>query len=148
MVDVAHASTTRHGDWGGPKRWLRIVLHDTVEEFHEASYRYCKHIFKDADKDTVACFHPPLVPELWNAEEKRMLRFFPKHYAGMLRFNREWLTNETITHECVHAGAMIYRMDIHEPFNLGVTYNKREEHLAYIVGDLANNVFAAIKEIE
>lgn len=145
MFKVAHASTTRHEEWGGPKRWVRIILHDNVGELQIAARKLSlAHVLVT----TVGCYHAPTIPTEWDEKRQRVVSAFPNHYAGTIRLCRPWLNNDTVVHECVHAASMVYRMDIPEPFNIGVHYNPREEHLAYIVGDLANNVFAAIKEIE
>lgn len=61
-----------------------------------------------------------------------------------MRLSRDALTTEIIVHECVHAAAAIYRMDVNTVMQLGDACNPQEETLAYIVGDLTKSVVNAL----
>lgn len=131
--------------WGGPKRWIRIVVHETTAEFQAAASKYQP----NADWDgTAGAFHPTAHRERWDEKTKEWVATSDPYFAGVMRLSKEQLDNETIVHECVHAGAAIYRSNIKSKVSLGDDVTQNEEYLCYIVGDLARDVFAALKENE
>lgn len=139
MVKVLHASTTRHDDWDGPARYIRIVIHPDVESFRKAAARYSGGAFTEA----TGCFHP--APERWGEVDGEWVEKSDRHWAGVLRLVQgHSLNTEAVTHECVHAAATVYRMDVCMTINLGNGCRAREETLAYIVGDLTAQVVAAL----
>lgn len=143
-MKVLFASTTRHKDWGGPARYVRIRIHESVEAFRQAAEQYSPN---GVWEDKAAGFHPSIGRHRWSTEQMRWLPIGQEHFAGIIDLCEDYLTNEIIVHECVHAGISIYRMDIKKVVNLGGPNCDREEDLAYIVGDLTEQVFVAIKEV-
>ncbi len=140
MPLILHASTDRHKEWGGLKRYVRIVVYDTTAELRVAAVRYRPNTnFSHA----AATFSPAPDRERCN-EEGEWILIVPPHWTGVLRFSREWLTTEVVTHECVHAAATIYRMDVVPTIILGPGCGYREETLAYIIGDLTAAVSDAL----
>lgn len=129
--------------WGGPKRWIRIVVHETTAEFQAAAAKYQP----NADWDgTAGAFHPAAHRERWDSKTGEWVPTSDPYFAGVMRLSKEQLDNETIVHECVHAGVAIYRSNIKQKVNLGDDVSDNEELLAYLIGDLARDVFAALKE--
>ena len=145
MAEVYHASTSRHLEWNGVRRWIRIVVHETTVEFQKAAAKYQP----NADWDgTAGAFHPAAHRERWDKHTKEWVPTSDPYFAGVMRLSKEQLTNETIVHECVHAGAAIYRSNVKANIKLGDDVGPNEEHLAYIIGDLSEAVFAALKGVE
>ncbi len=140
MSLILHASTTRHDEWGGSKRYIRIIVHDTTAEFQKASMRYRPWV--DWSK-AAGSFSPAPDREKCNDQGEWIL-MKPLPWTGVLRLSREVLNFEVITHECVHAAAAIYRMDVKTTINLGYGCGPREETLAYIIGDLTASVAEAL----
>lgn len=143
MAEVYHASTTNHSEWGGPKRWIRIVVHDTTAEFQAAASKYSPYSNWDG---TAGAFHPAMHRERYNDKTKEWEVMSDPHFAGVMRLSKEQFTNETIVHECVHVGVAIYRSNVKAKVNLGAEVCDNEEHLCYIIGDISEGVFAALKE--
>jgi hypothetical protein len=143
VAEVYHASTTRHTEWGGPKRWIRIVVHEDNRTFQAAAAKYSP----NADWDgTAGAFHPTAHRERWDKHSKEWVPTGDPYFAGVMRLSREQFTNETIVHECLHAAIAIYRSNVKAKVNLGDEVGDNEEHLCYILGDLTEAVFAALKE--
>ena len=145
MAEIYHASTSRQHEWGGPKRWIRIVVHDTALEFRAAATKYSDNLNWDG---AIGAFHPSAHREKWDKKTKSLVPVSDPHFAGVMRLCKEELTNEVIVHECVHAGVAIYRSDVKAKVNLGDDVCPNEEHLCYIIGDISSGVFAALKEDE
>lgn len=145
MTDIYHASTSRQHEWGGPKRWIRIVVHDTEEQFRDGATSYSDNTSWEG---AVGAFHPAAHREKWDKKAKMWVPVSDPHFAGVMRFCKDWLTNEVIVHECVHAGLAIYRSNVKTKVSLGEDVGPKEEHLCYIIGDISAAVFAAFKEDE
>lgn len=142
MRQTLYASTTRHAEWGGPKRWVRIHVHDSVEAFRQSAEKYSPNgVWEDKD----AGFHPAIGRSRWNPKTKLWEEIGTKGFTGVMDFCIEHLSTEIVVHECVHAAIAIYRMDIQTYINLGGPHSDREENLAYITGDLTDRVFAALR---
>lgn len=135
---VLHASTSRHEEWGGPKRYVRVMLHPDVEHLRVAAARYAGGDFSQA----AGCFHP--APDRWRSVDGEWVMVTDPHWAGVLRLAVGHLGTEPVVHEVVHAAATIYRMDVRTIINLGNGCRDREETLAYMVGDLARSVVRAL----
>jgi hypothetical protein len=133
-VTVLHASTTKHEWWGGPKRYIRIVVHETTPALQRAAARYRGTDFSNA----AGCFHP--APERERFHNGEWTSVTDPHWAGVLRVSKEWLDTEVVIHECLHAALAIYRMDVSTFVRLENGCGEREETLAYIAGDLTANV--------
>lgn len=141
MAETLHASTDRHAEWGGTRRYIRIRVHDTTVELQDAAQAYRG---DDFDWTGVAgCFHPAALRLRYDADGD-MTDVSDPHYAGTLRLSREQMTTEAVVHECVHAAAAIYRMDVCADVRLGTGCGDREETLAYIAGDLTHSVSEAL----
>lgn len=141
MALVTHASTIDHDRWDGPKRYVRIVVHDTTDEMRRAATRYRGEDFGNAGgmfhpADTVIVRYPD---GTWQDAADR-------HYAGVLRLSREFVSTEVVTHECIHAAATIYRMDVMTKIVLGNGCGEREETFAYIAGHLTARVCNALHD--
>ncbi len=140
MALILHASTTRHVEWGGSKRYIRIIVHDTIDDFRKKAKAHSP----DMDwSEAVGAFQP--APDLEDFDDQGYrLYLTPIHWTGVLRLSREWLNVEVVTHECFHAATTIYRMDVKTIIMLGKGCRDREETLAYIIGDLTAAVFDAL----
>lgn len=141
MTTVLHASTTHHDIWKGPKRYVRIIIHDNVDEFRTAADAYSP---QSDFSGATGCFHPAIWREKFNEEKKRWEFTGDKHYAGTIRLADEHITYNVLTHESVHAAAHIWRMDVTKAVHLGWNCARNEEWFAYIVGDLTQQVIAAV----
>jgi hypothetical protein len=139
MTAVLHASTTRHAEWGGQARYLRIVLHDTTAAMQAAARRYRGGNWQG----TGGAFHPAPVKE--RHDGTTWIRTEAPHWAGVMRLSRTYLEAEVVAHECVHAGLAIYRMDVAGYVQLGEGCGRREETLAYIIGDVTAQVTGALR---
>ena len=137
---VTHASTDRHAEWGGTRRYIRIVIHPDTPSLRKAATRYTGGDFTNA----AGCFHPAPDRERYDEERDEWKQVTDPHWAGVLRLSRDSLHTEAVTHECVHAALAIYRMDVAVVPNLGNGCGPREETLAYIVGDLTHSVVNAL----
>lgn len=147
MTKVLYASTTRHEEWHGPKRYVCIVVHDTVEEFRRACARYNYNDSSGGWEGAVGAFHPVDRREKYDKAKKRWIDITPKHFVGVIRLCREWCTDEVIVHEVVHAACHIFRLDVAKRVNLGTNCFVNEERFAYIVGNLAASVNEALSEL-
>jgi hypothetical protein len=133
---VLHASTDRHDEWGGSKRYVRVIVHDTTDELRQAADRYRHGLY---DYSWVgACFHSPADRE--RHVDGKWRRTTDPHWGGIIRLSREYMNDEVVVHECVHAALAIYRMDVRSKVVLGSDCTDREETLAYITGDLTSAV--------
>lgn len=140
MTTVIHASTSRHAEWDGPARYIRIVLHETVADLQRAASRYRRNDFSNA----AGCFHP--APAREHYDGTTWVNTTPKHWAGVLRLARDHLFPEVVAHESTHAALAIYRVDVAAYVQLGNDCGRREETLAYIVGDVTANVTDALHQ--
>lgn len=138
---ITHASTVDHDRWDGPKRYIRIVVHDTTDELRRAAVRYRGGDWTDAGGG----FHPADVV-LVEGDDGSLVDASHPHWAGVLRLSREFLTAEVVAHECIHAAAAIYRMDVATVINLGNGCRRREETFAYIAGHVIDLVSSALHE--
>lgn len=136
MTTILHASTLRHKEWGGPKRFVRIVLYDTNAEFLKAFQRG-----NPGDPGrTIGSFSSVVQHFKYDKKTKDWIDKTHPHFAGTIRISREHCTYEVLSHEVVHAACCIYRLDIKEDIDLGDGCGVFEEKLAYIIGDLTNAV--------
>lgn len=145
MTTILHASTEFcHHRWSGPKKYVRIVIHDTHEQFLKGAEDYRPDAVTPPDPP-VACFHPPVIVEHYDKRLKRWVRRSSLHFAGTIRMSQDWLTDEIIVHEVTHAAIEIYRRDYAKRPDLGLHCGKNEENLAYLIGELSNHVINAVK---
>ncbi len=139
MTLILHASTTRHTEWGGLKRYIRIFVYDFTQELQRAG-----NIYRPGNwSDVGGSFHPAPYRERY-IEQGMWVSVTSPHWAGVMRLSLDCLNSEVVVHECVHAGAAIYRMDVKSNIILGYECRPREETLAYIIGDLAASVSNAL----
>lgn len=141
MVKILHASTTLHELWGGPKRYIRIILHETIPELQAAARAYNPYDY-NGFRNAAACFHTPLSKE--KSIDGEWVRVSNEHYGGIIRFAREYINLEVVAHECVHAAAELWRLDVQPSLVIGKYCGPREENLAYMVGDLTAEVYAKV----
>lgn len=142
MTIVLHASTDREDVWGGIKRYIRIVIHPTLEEFIAGATRHTPHQEWDG---AIGCFHPSDIREVYNKKTKMWERK-ESNYAGTMRLWGERVTSDVVVHETVHAAAHIYRLDVSPIANLGQDCFQAEENFAYIVGDLTGTLCRVLHE--
>lgn len=139
---VTHVSTTDHDRWDGPTRYIRVVIHDTTDELRRAAKRYRGEDFSNAG----GCFHP--ADTVYTVLDDGTFRDdADPHWAGVLRLSREYLTTEVVAHECIHAAATIYRMDVVATVVLGNGCGHREETFSYIAGHLIARVCNALHDV-
>lgn len=141
MTEIFYPTTKRHKEWGGPKRYFRLVLHDSTPELRIAANRYS---LGNNFSQAAGVFHPAPNREFYNKARDKWIDKTDKHYGGIIRLSREYFTYDTIVHECVHAGAAIYRMDVRTIVNLGNGCWEAEETFAYICSDIADSVCAKL----
>lgn len=120
------------------------MIHDTHEDFVKAASRYSYHAPSGHYDSAVGAFHPVDHREKYDKKKKRWINTTPKHYAGVIRLEKEWVVPDVIVHEVVHAAAHIWRLDISKRVNLGDNCYQNEEYFAYIVGDLADQVMSKL----
>lgn len=145
MAVVLHASTDRHKQWGGPKRWVRVIIYDTLQEFQKVAMEH-SYGRDDEWKHAWAGWFAPVHREAYDKKTDSWIDKTNKHYAGTIRFCAEHLEVDVVTHECVHASAYIYRQDVKKTGFIGVDCGILEESLCYIIGDLSQSVVDAIRE--
>lgn len=119
------------------------MIYDTKEEMQDSANRY--NGFK-SEVDSWALFQASPYREKYDEMKKKWVNVSDPHYAGLIRLHRERLYGEIISHECVHAAAHIYRMDIRKHVNLGPDCNQAEEDFAYLLGDLVGSVTNALHD--
>lgn len=144
MTIVFTASTDRHEEWSGPRRYIRVYIYETLEEMIAAATLYnSNQNFSDA----VACYQGPYFREKFDEVTKTWVNLTDPHWAGLIRMYRARVETEVVVHECLHAATAIYRTDVNKNIDLGVDCSPREEHLCYIVGDLTASVATKLHEL-
>jgi hypothetical protein len=141
MSDILHVSTLRHEEWGGPKRYIRITVHDNLSEFRKAAQNYSPH---EDFVGSVGCFHPAPTRERYVG--KRWVDITDEHWGGVMRLAKGWINLEVVAHESVHAAAAIWRRDVMPNLRLGEDCGPHEEMLAYMVGDISMGVYRKLYE--
>lgn len=131
--------------WNGPKRYIRIFLYDDVEDLRKAASRHYYN-FADNRPDRAVGMFSPAPQRLFIDRNDNEIDKTDKHWAGVMRLCTEYLTYEVVTHECVHAAAAIFRMDIKKLIVLGYGAYEREEQFAYLVGNLCDDVIWALRD--
>lgn len=125
--------------YGGPRRTVRILIHDTVQELRAAAERFSQ----VGGWDRVdGCCHSVGIEE-WvrvsrtGVETRRWGAENPDPMA-LVRLHRAGVTTEIVVHELFHAAAVIYRRDVCRDIRLGdgSASLRREEQLAHILGEL------------
>jgi hypothetical protein len=150
MTRVYYPSTTMHEEWGGHKRHIILVVHKNRSDFVKAAERSSSSGSDGYWEGCLGCFHPEPYRESYDKKLGKFINTSEPHRAGIMRLIEGYLTNEIITHECVHAAAAIWRMDVTRrkdgpgTINLGTDCDWREEGFAYLVGDLTHQVFTAL----
>lgn len=143
-TQTVYASTDRHDEWEGPKRYVCIVIHDTAEQLQEAAR---KHSPGRGWEGVVGCFHPVTEREIYDKKTKKWVDTTPKHFAGIIRLCRDRVNDEVIVHEVVHAAAHIFRLGVTKRLNLGDNCYRNEEWFAYIVGNLSGVAIKVVSEL-
>lgn len=126
-----------------PQGWMRVVVHDTVDELRVAATRYARARGEEFDhSDTVACFQGRDVRV--TVDDDGYVTTPDDQYAGVMRLTPD-LGSGVISHECTHAAlAMYYRQ---HAVNLGLLHPAPdEEALCYAVGDLVRGVTVGLIE--
>jgi len=127
-VSLRHA----HNVYGGPRRYFHIFIHDDADEMRTAAEQYNGWPVDDAE----AVCQPAPVRAIVNADGDITGRDNQAYFGGIIRFVKGNVTTEIVAHELTHAALVVYRMDINPDVRLGNGCRLREEHLAYITGDL------------
>lgn len=144
MTRWATVSTIRaQEETGGPRRWFRLVVHDTLVELREAAHRFRPEYGADWWTECAGCFHPAPLRRRYDKDGTE--HQIDTGYSGTLRFSAELVTTEIVTHEVLHAALCAYRMDVTTYVNLGNGIGRREETLAYIHGDLCRATSDALR---
>lgn len=141
MPLILHASTDRHYMWGGPRQYIRILIHDTTKELQKAASRFRPY---EDWSSAGGVFHSPDIRETYFEETDEWKTTSDPHYAGMIRFSRDYLNTEVVAHEAAHAAIFIYRRDLDENVTLGDEVGEKEENLCYIIGDVTASVNTAL----
>ena len=127
-VSLRHA----HHVYGGPRRYFHVFIHDDEDQMRAAAVAYNGWPVDDAE---AVCQPAPSRQRLADDGET-WEQVEPDHFGGILRFVQGNVTTEIVAHELTHAALVVYRMDINPDVRLGNGCRLREEHLAYITGDL------------
>jgi len=127
-VSLRHA----HNVYGGPRRYFHMFVHNGLDEMRAAALAYNG----DPVEDALAVCQPAPVRERLADDGETWEQTEPAHFGGIIRFVDGHVTTEIVAHELTHAALVIYRMDINPDVRLGNGCRLREEHLAYITGDL------------
>jgi hypothetical protein len=135
-LTVLHASTQRHEEWNGNARYIRIVIHPSQDNYN-------LHVTHEG---SLGCFEPAHRREKYDRQTKSWRRIEDPHFGGVMRLIDGHLQYGIIAHECVHAAANIWRMDVSDEIQLGDDCGYREEGFAYLVGDLVHETTTAIQE--
>jgi hypothetical protein len=141
MTEVFNVSTFRHELWGGPRRYYRFYIYDTVEELRAACVKFNRKHYPRGPyqnfSDTAGVCHPVSYRERYDRKKREWVQTNVPGWAGIIRLCNGWLTNEVVSHECVHAAIGIYRLDISNGKSILVENgNTAEEALAYMTGDI------------
>jgi len=143
MTEIIHVSTTRHEEWEGPKRYIRVYIYDTLDEFRLNYSPW----WRDRDNrndmlGAVGCFEP--APDKERHINGQWIKTHDRHWAGVMRLTKGWIDVQSVTHECVHAAAAIWRRDVAPKLYLGEDCGPNEEMLAYMVGDLSYGLYSKL----
>lgn len=141
MRRVNVSQRTAHRIYGGPRRYFQVFIHDDVAGYRAAAKRYAHADFSQS----LGCCHPAPVRERFADGRWQDVPY--RHWAGVIRLVDGHVTPEIVAHEFTHAALVIYRMDIHPDVRLGTGCHGREEHLAYITGDLIASATDALHRI-
>ena len=118
----------------GPRRWVRVRVHDTAAQLQDAAHRLRADTTSRAYWDgCYGCFHPV---GYFQHAKTGAIRYGRNGFAGTLRLAMGHATSEIVAHELMHAAMQVYRMNACAEVRLGRQCGKREEQLAYIYGEL------------
>lgn len=126
-----------------PKAWIRVVVHDTVDELRVAAAKHSgeNHLLNG----TEACFQP--APYRERANEDGTWGPAPgQTYAGVLRLPRD-CDELMVAHESVHAAASAYRHTCGLQVDLGDDCGDNEEAFAYLVGEFSGGIANRLHEL-
>jgi hypothetical protein len=128
----AYKVTPEKRHTGGRKRTVVIQIHRTHKAFLKAS-GYAK----DSEKDLyVASTHSLL----YKGKRRRT-----RNPVAIVNLYKGGITTEAIAHEMTHVAFAIYRADTARKPAFGVGPDKREEQVAYLVGDLVAKVSRVLR---
>ena len=116
--------------------WIWVVVHDTNKEMQRAMAKHARESITAFDDVGGGFTHAPTPGR--------------NGYLGLLRFSREYLSVETIVHECVHVAVCLAQTFFAcNPLRLPVDgHGMREEIVAYTAGPLAAGLIAELKPAE
>jgi len=143
-------------DYTPPERWFWVRIYDSVESLRKVANRVSEMRGGRGQEydDCLGCVQE--VAPLINADlhDPADMDYLPQSalhwpengFAGVIRFSKDWLTTEIISHEVTHAALVMFRMNIAMRPRLegmapdvgGLRMN--EEALAYAVGQLTEAV--------
>lgn len=147
MTTNIYVSTTIHQHWGGPARYIRVIIHDTHADFMRAAERYEWGPTIGDGREPWGLFTPARPKQKYNLSTSEFVDVTDKHWAGLVRLSWEHFDYEIVAHEMVHAACQIYRMDVKPMVNLGFACRPNEETLAYMVGNLYGRFIDAIQKL-
>lgn len=145
MSDIKnlYVSTDRHEEWSGNRRYVRVMIHNTLDELRW----YADQLGSGNHEDSVAVYHPPVRRFRVLRDPDETIELTDPHYAGLIRFVPEFITPEVVAHECAHAAAGIWRLDVSEKLVLEdlrtgdqAKAMMKEEMFCYLLGDLVGNL--------
>ena len=117
----------------GPRRWIQVRIHDSVQDLRRAAHRLRPDTMSAWWDECCGCFHPTYH---WFNQETQQRRYSTNGYAGLLRLADGYVTSEIVAHELVHAAVQVYRMNVRADVRIGSNCAGNEENLAYIYGEL------------
>lgn len=144
---LAHVLTIVRPTWpdsrGSARPWIRVVLHDTVDQLRRTAKRSRP---GEDNSEAVGLFMPAPWRERYDKAAKMWLPV-SNGLAGTIRLAREHLSTEIVAHECVHAAVHLYRQYHRPDGSVGETSGPDEEILAYYAGELVALVNDALHEM-
>lgn len=120
------------GQWPG-WRWFIVRVYPDQPSLARAANRATPWVSHD---EADACLQPSI--DRYADDDGKPGKYLggPRSgYGGIVRIHRSRLSAEVVAHEAVHVALRVFRWDHAEDVRLGKECRRREEDLAYLVGD-------------
>lgn len=127
------------------KPYFKVIVYDNLKEMRKAADKFCKKTgaeHEDNSKILGVCHCFIRVAIGSDGSEKT------NNFAGIIRLTKNYLGTEIVSHELIHAGLWIYRLELgtEDPNDGSISNanfkdgcNEQEEDFAHIYGRLFGN---------